>query len=72
MPPYFDHTPPLLLFRQTDQRRQGRERRRDAGKTLRGIINVHSMLADRVEPPLLKHPFESLSPSEGSVSNVVY
>jgi hypothetical protein len=58
MPPYFDHTPPLLLFRQTDQRRQGRERRRDAGNTLRGIINVHPMLADPVERLLLKHPIE--------------
>jgi hypothetical protein len=28
------------------------------GKTLRGIINFHSMLTDHVEPPLLKHPFE--------------
>ena len=28
------------------------------GKTLRGIINFHSILTDHGEPPLLKHPFE--------------
>ena len=28
------------------------------GKTLRGMINFHSMHTDHVEPPLVKHPFE--------------
>jgi hypothetical protein len=28
------------------------------GKTLRGIINLHSILSNHAEPPLLKHSFE--------------